>query len=483
MENTTKKRFAFIPLKIENGENALPGEVLVDRTNGRFYVKDDNGNIISETENLDEKVRDIVSNIENEGGFGGNGIEYAGQRNTYRFFFDGTASLRLDRNLTLPSGAVYFNVRDVENEHIYYVATPTRVTHDAVYSGILQNNKLYWVTFFNIDGNAISQLLFTGKRADSVISDAVSPDKLLSRIEIELAKNEIYLGDRFAELFCRVYAYFADGSRQDVTTSNGLVLEQPDVTTTGTKTIKAVYYNIDDGRFATATADFLVLEEKYAAIVGIDVDPRVIVTNNGQKAIRLVIEARFETGEEKDISERCIVTDFNPSLFNEDQTITITTNYGRDQIYTTTYTINVELNVEKPHKLFFGESFIRLENTFDVVTWARYYRVREAGDLEKYYNMTYAEIGTPTDYVSSLRTGKLLVVEFYDETYEIIKSQVFEAHYRPDDFNLSEPVDGNQYLGQYANVKQPLIEDPSLMNMGIPTDAALKYPEKDPMKI
>lgn len=471
-----KKRFAVIPLTSEKGENALPGEILVDRVKGRFYVKREDGQIVSETENLDEKIKEVISNSDIGGG--GNVNLSSARRNAYRFFFDGVNTLRLDKNLTLPEGSFYFTVKDVINESINYILKPTKVTLDAIYTGVLENNRQYWVTFYNIDGDALTQLLFTGKRADSIISDAVPADKLLSRIEIETHKDELYLGDRFADLYCKVYAYYADGSRMDVTNNNGLRLDKPDLSTEGTKVIKATFFNIDDGRYAEATKEIKVVKESFSKIVGIDVTPRVILTNDGKVRTMLFVMAHYENGKDKDITNRCVIENFDDVLFNKNQNIKVTTNYANDEVYVTEYTINVEMNTDKEYAVFYGETLMRLSNELDTkFSDVTLFRVREAGDLDVFYNMTYVNIGTETTYEGSLRTGRRLIVEFYDSEYKLVRSYVCRAQYKPDNVSEDELDD----FAKIAKGVDATFVDPSLANLGIEDIPSINYPVKDPM--
>ena len=62
MSDTTKKRYAFIPLEEAKKETSLKGEILVNRETGHFFVKDDFGNIKSATQNLETKLNEIIDN-------------------------------------------------------------------------------------------------------------------------------------------------------------------------------------------------------------------------------------------------------------------------------------------------------------------------------------------------------------------------------------------------------------------------------------
>lgn len=428
--NTSKKRYAFIPLDKKSHKAALPGELMVNRETGDIYVKDDFGNVKSKTEKLEETIEHIIQNNSAELV----GDLYNDQRKSYRFFFD-DGVIRLDRNLILPKGAFYFTVHDMEETDKIYTIRPSRVTEEAGYMGSLINNNEYWVTIYNIEGDALTQNKFVGKRANSILSDSVEPNKLLERIEIETAKDILYIGESYKDLYCRVYAYYADHSRRDVTNANGTILEKPSVNTVGNKKIKALFYNIDDGRYAEAEKTIQVREEDLVYIVGIKVIPQVLVANNGTKSITLNIIGEFSNGLVTDITHKCIVNNFNESLFNCPQTLEITTNIGDEQIYETDYTINVQFN-EEPCTVYFGDYLMWITNELDDIAAKTnlpltHYMVREAGNLEGYYTgMT--EIGYDTEFFGNIRSGKRLIIEYYDANEELMYNVFATGEFRPE---------------------------------------------------
>lgn len=432
--DTSKKRYAFIPLEKEKQDIALPGEIVVDRKTGDYYVVDENGELRSRTSNIenliDITIRNNSANIV--------GDLYNDQRKSYRLFFDDHVA-RLDRSLTLPIGAYFFLIHDMVDSTIIYTPKLCKITDDAPIVGSLINNHLYWVTFYNVDGDALTTNKFVAKRAHSVISDGIDRDKLLERIEIETAKDFVYVGESWRELYCRVYAYYADQSRKDVTGTNGLILEKPDLSTVGQKIIKAVYYNMDDQRFAETTKQIIVKEDDDIFLEFFKVFPQILISNKGDKSIVLNIIGHYSDGDERDITHRSVVSNFNENLFNEEQVIDITTDIGMSH-YTEDYVLNVAFN-ETPYTVFFGDRLLHPEedlNNIDAITNKDIvtYKVRDAVDLNNYH-CPLTEIGTKADFSSprsSLRTGKNLIIEYYNAEEELLHSVYATAEYRPESY-------------------------------------------------
>lgn len=421
---TSKKRYAFIPLEEGRRDAALNGEILVSRNTGHFYVKDDYGNIISATLKVEEKLNEIIDNSY----FEQVDENYNTIRKAYRFYFDTTDKLRLDRDLKLPNGAYWFNVKDVNDESKFYLEKASVVGKDATYVGNLLNNTNYWVIFYNKLGDPITQYLFTAKCSDSIISDLIPADKLLDKIQIEVANDIITVGDSWLDVCPRVYAYYQDHSRRDITEDSGLILHKPDISTTGTKSIKASFFSMTDSRFAYATYDIEVIEEPVSEINTISVYPHVIVMKNGVKNIKLSIIGHFSNGTTQDITNKCVVTDFDNTLFNKAQTITITTTYGKESVYEFEHTLKVDMN-EEPKKVFFNNEILVVESSLDYLPYP-YYRVRQADDLETYNTLQYVTTGYEHAYVGSLRTNDALIIEYYTEEKEIVHSVYATAEFR-----------------------------------------------------
>lgn len=275
---TSKKRYAFIPLEESRRDVALNGEFLVDRNTGHTYIKDDYGVVKSATKDLETKLNDIIDNSYFEQ------VEenYNTIRKAYRFYFDDVDKVRLDRELKLPNGAYFFNIRDLNDESKYYLPKASFVGTDAIYEGNLLNNNNYWVLFYNSAGEVLTQYLFNAKAAPSVVSDLVPADKLLSRIEIEVMRSIIHVGDSWADVCPRVYAYYHDHSRRDITFENGLILHKPDIQTPGTKSIRASYFNMHDNRWSYAQTNIEVQEEFVSEINTLKVKPYVKMMKNGK---------------------------------------------------------------------------------------------------------------------------------------------------------------------------------------------------------
>ena len=430
--DTSKKRYAFIPLDNKNHKSALPGEIMVNRETGDIFVKDDYGNVKSKTERLEETIEGIIQN---------NSAELVGDlynehRKAFRFFFD-DGVLRLDRNLQLPRGAFYFTVHDMIDGHKIYTAQPTRVTEDAAYLGSLVNNFEYWVTFYTQDRDAICQDKFIAKRANALISDGMLPGKILERIEIETAKDVLYLGESYKDLYLNVYAYFMDHSRKNVTNALSTTIERPDLNSVGNKTLRATYFNIDTGLYAQAEKIIQVREEDLVYIVGIKVIPQILVANNGTKSIVLNIIGEFSNGMITDITAKTIVNNFDEALFNCPQTLQLTTNIGDDKTYETDYTINVQFN-EQPATVYNGDYLLWITNELDDIAGMTnlpltHYKVRDAGNLDNYYNTTLTEISYDTEYVGTLRTGKRLIIEYYDDEQNLLYNVFATSEFRPED--------------------------------------------------
>lgn len=437
---TKKKRYSFIPLDISGSSMALPGELVVDRNTGDFYITDDFGNLKSRTNNIETLVESVIQN--NSANIIGD--LYSDQRKSYRFFFDSSV-VRLDRSLKLPTGSRFFRIHDMTDGSLIYTQKAGVVGEDTPYTGTLVNNREYWVTFYNVSGDALTQNKFVAKRADAVISDEISPEKLLERIEIETAKDVLYLGETWRELYCKVFAYYADGSRRDVTNSTALILEKPNLNSVGEKYINALFYNTrredDCNRYAEASKTIVVREELVIKIVNIKVYPQILILPDGKKKIELSIIATFENGTEQDITNRTVVTNFDETLFNKPQIIDIYNSV--DPTYQHPYTLNVRLN-ETPATVYFGDNLIWISNELDNVGSVNSlpltkYMIRDAGDLDKYYT-GLVDIGYSSPFGDRIRTGQGIIIEYYDDNEELKLSYYARAEYRPEGTNPNDLI-------------------------------------------
>lgn len=430
---TNQKRFVMIPLDIGNKDLAFPGELVTDRTNGMIYVVDDDGNLQSAYSSLEE----IISSVVNESSFGLS-FAYNHNRVVYRFFYENEA-VRLDEFLKLPDSFKYYRIRDMDDAK-YYVPELTEigVVGASVYP--FENNQFYFVEFFNSRKEMVSQIIFTARFAPSVVIDGDS-GKIPSALVISTNKDFLYVTENVDSLIVRVYVTYEDGSMVDVTDKPGVVKEvNIDNTQVGFGTIRVTYYfDLDSGLYIESEKTISVIEDTYNQVIDMIVVPRkIIVINDGTRYIKLYIIAYYDNGDVRNVTDEvAISSNFNPTLFNTPQNITVKFNAGRFNTFEKDYLFTVKDDGSaSDNVMYFDDNLIRIEPEYVYPVDAKYFRMRDVVDLDFFYTPEYCVVNydhsyfDKSDMEDQLQTGKNVIVEFYDEDKKLLDSTVFVCRYQ-----------------------------------------------------
>lgn len=432
-----EKRYAFVPLSYPNRDRSLPGELILDNDTGEVWTKKTNGDFVSATANLNERVQEILSS-------GLNSMSYAfnNNRRVYRFYFEGNI-VRLDRMLQLDKSIAYFRIRDIANEGKYYVNTLTNVKYDGTSAYPFIDNETYFVEFYTAQREMVTNMIFSAKYAPNVLQDG-EPDKIVNRLEVHTNKDFLYVGESITSLVHRVYLFFEDGSSKDVTAHPATILQNlVDVNKVGVyKLIATHYYDTTHGQFVEAEHEVMVREDVYAALIDMVIVPRKIVSlNDGSRSIRLSVIGYFEDGAVRNLTDEVIISDnFDDSLFNVTQYITVKFNAGHINVVEK----NVELLVKddgsaSENIMFFRDNILQIDPEFVLPAGSKYFRVRDAQDLNFYYTIGYAEVDYEAPFMEKpalpdrVHNGTNFVVEFFTEDKSMIDSTVFSAQYRAEE--------------------------------------------------
>jgi hypothetical protein len=433
-----EKRFAFIPLDLENGSRALGGEIVADDTTGDIWIRNRaTGELVSSTSNLEKKIRDILS-----GGMESNSFAFNNNRKVYRFYFENEI-VRLDRMLGMPSEFVYYRIRDVRDDSKYYVNELTNVSVEATSLFPFSDNDVYFVEFYNVRRELMSQIMFTGKYAPTVLSGG-EPEKIINRIEIHTNKDILYVTENPTSLLIRVYAVYEDGSSRDITNFDNLLIDAPIATdAAGTASIKATYYyDTVHGQYVEDEKEIAIVEDVYAQLVDFVVSPaKIIRLNDGTRSIKLNIVGYFEDGSVRDVSDEVVVSNnFDPQLFNVEQYLTIKFNAGHLNVVQKDYTLLVKDDGSASENvLFFRDGLMSIAEDFVPAAGSMFFKVRDPEDLNFFYTLSFNEIGYDAAYMEKsnildkMKTGNNVLVEFYGEDKKLIDSTVFTAKYKEDE--------------------------------------------------
>ena len=469
-ENTNEKRFAIKPLLYENADRAMTGEIILDDNTGAIWTRSRaTGELVSATQNILDYVDDALDTRTAN-------IAYAfnNNRNVYRFYYNGNM-VKLDSSLNLPPEYVYFRIRSIDKETNYYVNTLSKVSDTAtvVDPMVLTNNGTYFVEFYSINLELLTQILFTAKSVhDSADITVANPDFIIDSIRIETNRNVLQLGESIKNINCRVYAVYKNGTSMDVSDLNnieaelieGVVYDNVDVTENastivdlndikvnkpGFYTIKASFFNKlagESGEYMHATKTITVTEDTFDTLItdGLVVVPRVIaIPSTSAKEIRLQVIGYFTNGEVRDVTEEVVISDYRSDLFDVRQYITVTFNSGRDsaiEIDTSFIAYSTAAEVENNNKIVYFNNdnmmdgyILSLHKSFIPIKSCTYYRVRHSRDLTSrgYYtvkdenNLGYPALYTDLDY--PLTDGDYVIVEFYSSVGALVVSEVFLA--------------------------------------------------------
>lgn len=431
------KRYAFLPLSLENSDRALEGELILDRENGDVWTKTKTGELVSSTSNLSDKVKEILSS-------GLNSMSYAfnNNRRVYRFYFEGNV-VRLDRQLQLDPSIAYFRIRDIANEGKYYVNTLTNVKYDAASAYPFVDNETYFVEFYTAQREMVTNMIFSAKYGPNVLQDG-EPDKIVNRLEVHTNKDFLYVGETLNSLIHRVYLFFEDGSSKDVTAHPATILQNlVDNKKVGVyKLVATHYFDTTHGQFVEASHEVMVREDIYAKLIDMVIVPRKIVhLNDGSRSIRLSIIGYFEDGAVRNLTDEVIVSDnFDDTLFNAQQYITVKFNAGHLNVIEK----NVELLVKddgsgSENTMYYRDNILMVDPEFVLPSGSKYFRVRDARDLSFFYTIGYAEVDYDAPYMEKpaladrVHNGTNFVVEFFNETHTLLDSTVFSAEYRAEE--------------------------------------------------
>ena len=437
MANPDERRFAFVPLTYQNKDRAIEGEILVDRTTGDIWVCQDNlGNFVSATADLEQQILDIIN-----GGSTSYSFAYMNNRKVYKFYYDDSV-VRLDQEMIeeLPSGVAYYRIRDLYDNTKYYVPNLTNIHYDAASIYPFTNNEVYLVEFYNTSFEMLTQINFTAKYAPAVLQSG-DPNKILNHIELYTNRDYLYQHEDVSALLIRVFAVYEDSTSRDITNDAQTTINNPvDTNVIGDYTVSATYYyDTVHGLYMTDDKVVSVVADTYANIIDMIVVPRKIIDlNNGQRSILLDIIAYYEDGLVKNVSEECIVTGFDPQLFNVVQHITVSLDIGHTSTYTQNYDIKVDDDGSASENvLFFRDNIMKVDPAYSVPAGAVYYRVRAADDLNFWYTPNMADVGYETLFFDKplpeeqLQTGMNVIIEFYNSTQHIVDAVVFTVEYNP----------------------------------------------------
>lgn len=428
-----ERRFRVTPLPIEEKEKAGIGEPLIDRDTGDFYVKCNNGEVRSRTANIENIINAALDSDINIMAYA-----YNTNKRVYRLFFDENM-VRLDTNLILDSSCHYYRIRSYSDDLVYYLATLTPIRETGALILPMKNNELYFVEFYNHRKELISMLPFSGKASISfIVEDTII--KNLSRIEIYTNKDFLYQNEDIKSLMIKVIAIYEDDTEKDITEYNNVsITHNINNAVIGDYEINASFiYDLEDNLVMNTSKQFQVVKDVYASIKDLIVYPKKIVNlNDGSREIRLKIVLYYEDGTTKDVSDECIVSNFDDELFNEEQMITVKVNAGH--VGVEEFVIKFKVDDDggaSEHILYFNdENILELYERNDYPTDATKYRVRAANDLEFYFTLDYATLRYDSIYADSetgleLTTGLNVIVEFYNDDLELLDSDVYVCEYR-----------------------------------------------------
>lgn len=429
-----KRRWAFIPLEFTTYEEtklkALEGEFAVNRATGDVYIKKD-GELVCSTENLKEKVEDII-----QSGINFVAMSYNNNKKIFRLFFD-SGIARLDKDYVFDSCIKYFRIRDISDPAMLYT-TLTSINLDVVLINPVLNNETYFLELFNENRELVSQQLISAKYAPRIL--ASEDNKIISRIEIVTERNFLYKDESIEELLYKVYEIFEDNSSRDITYSNKLVVDTSNVNmkVAGNYPITAIYYyDTLNGLHITTDCEIRIIDEAFNEVIDMEVIPYKIVTlSDGTKSIKIKVIAYYKNGIVKDVTSTTVIEGFNETLFNVNQSITVRLNLGIVSIFTKDFQIFVrDSGAASNYTLKITDNIMRIDSVSNLDPVFTYFKVRSCVDIELYYTLGFNTIGydafyiDPSSFTDKLHTGSNVLIEFYDKDKNFIEAEVFSCEY------------------------------------------------------
>lgn len=434
---TDTRRFALIPLPYSLIDSAVVGEIVTDAATGDIYIIKPDGSRICATKDLDIRIQNIINS-----GITNYSYMYLNNRRVYKFYYDNEV-VRLDQELTenLPSGCAYFKIRDLYINDKYFVPNLMNIHNTTVSSFPFVNNETYIVEFFNTSFELITQINFTAKYAPAVLQSG-DPLRVVNRIEIHTNRDFLYQGENIDALLVNVFVVYEDGSTQNVTNSNLCSINIPltDTDTLGSYEITAQYfYDTVNGLYEEGSKVIEVVTDTYANIIDLIVVPRKIVNlNDGRRSILLDIIAYYADSTIRKVSDDCIVTGFNPILFNTVQHINVGLNLGHTNTIDRNYDIRVDDDGSaSDNKLYFKDNIMSIDPNYNIPAGATKYRVRAADDINFWFSPVRSNVGYDTlfwdrpEIQNKVHTGFNLIIEFYATDDTFVDAVVFTCEYNP----------------------------------------------------
>ena len=461
---TDNKRFSITPLSYENADRALPGEIVVDDETGYVYVKNrDTNELVCANSAINDNLAEIVN-----GAMGKVNYAFNNNRTVYRFYFEKNM-VKLDASLNLPEEYVYYQIRDINRATKYYLSELTKVDQmgTSIYPesesvsvvDALRHNGTYFVEFYNINFELMTQLLFTAKRAPKP-NEVPGLDKFVDHIVISTNRDILYVNEPLSSLNMRVYAVFGDNSellatnlsnvRADLqNASKNTVLNQFDVVVEavdghivdvtdntltfkdlskvnvkkpGKYTIVAKFIDKTSGyEEHIATKEITVSETDYSQLTenGLVVVPKLF--SQVDNDIRLTAYGYFTDGSMRDITNQVVFSYEGKLEFDTmgklDKTVLVKFNVGEGGAAERQREVRVTLYSNDALGGNLSDAVVQYENSIDGTGISRkilrihpdhvfngntyaYYRVRDAKVLgnEGYYTPNFGVAGNDTLY-------------------------------------------------------------------------------------
>ncbi len=450
VSDNVNKRYSLIPLSKENGSRALPGEIVVDDKTGDVWVRNrTTGEMVCATKEMDELIDDKL-----DGHMANITYAHFNNRSTYRLYFDmgdgPGCMVRLDSSLSLPEQYAFYRIRSIVENGVYHSVQLTPTTAVATAELPLMDNETYFVEFYNVSRELLSQVMFTAKEAPSLQDsngNTVSADKVIDRIVLTMNRTHLYLGESLESLLCRVYAVLKDQSLFNVTESAVLAATETtidvsdstkstislgglDTTVAGEYTISATYYDSYTRKTFQAENTIIVSEKEYERINDIILVPKPVAVD--PNSVYLGAVGYYRDGSSRDITKEVLFNglselalSYDPSgTIHEDITITFSPGTASE----TTMVKNITLyksNTDSTKQVLIDSRadhmFMMLHRLYGRSDY-HFYRVRSIDDLGLYHTPEYIGRGQQTVYVNNasmipLATGDNVIVEFYSDTY------------------------------------------------------------------
>jgi hypothetical protein len=389
-------RFIYKPLRDENKDMGVNGEIVVDINKGIFYIRGDDGVLRSAYHSLVERFEALerAGLIQAALAFYNNSKVYIAYVRGNKIYLD--SMLRLDRNIR------YYAIRGAFNDRTVPYITGTLVggvpenclfdvvpiTDDPTVAhpgkptiGILHtpseviSGHIYYIDFFDSDRGILSSVPCQVVRGD-VLDFSLTPDKNIVAIEISTNQdmidpatgNEVaflYQGQAFNTLNIYIAAVYANGDKRyinhDLATSR-LLIDYPEVIDTMTIgssfNIDAKYYTEEvntgadeisnDLHYASvdATKKVIIVPDVFVGVKYLLPVPMIKTLEDGSKSIQLHVFAHYENGTFIDVtaSSRLTSSNFAEEMLGINQIFSLVLGLGHGGATFTESNINLTMN-------------------------------------------------------------------------------------------------------------------------------------------